>query len=145
MRKGLAALVAAVALLGAGAALAAYRTGSYAGRTAQRLSITFHAGTRSVTGLTYAVRYRCSTGRRFTGSPLRDSLAYRIRYDRFGGTSRSPSGATRSEVHGTLYRSTATGTVRRTIRINTLLHRPDLAGDERCDSGTVSFTAHRPR
>ena len=58
IRKGLVALVAAVTLVGTGAALAAYRTGSYTGRTAQRLSITFHAGTRSVTGLTYAVRYQ---------------------------------------------------------------------------------------
>lgn len=138
-------LVLAAGALLPGLAMAAYHTGTYRGRTAQRLAISFVAGTRSVTRLTYAVRYRCSTGRSYTGSPLRDSTGYAVHAGRFGGRSRSPSGATVSEVHGRLSSRSASGTVRRTIRIDTVHQRPDPAGDETCDSGRVRFTARRGR
>ena len=121
--------------------MAAYHSGPYRGRTSQRLGISFAAGSRAVTGLTYAVHYTCSTGRSYTGAALRDSDRYAIRAGRFGGRSRSASGATVSEVHGRLSGRSASGTVRRTIRIDTVHQRPDPAGDELCDSGRLRFTA----
>jgi len=140
-RIRIALIVAATAALLPAVAIAAYHTGPYRGRTAQRLAISFAAGPHAVTGLTYAVHYTCSTGRSYTGTPLRDSTAYAIRAGRFGGRTRSASGATVSEVHGRLSSRSASGTVRRTVRIDTVNQRPDPAGDETCDSGRVHFTA----
>ena len=133
--------VSALALL-SGVALASFRTGPYHGKTAQRLVISFVVHRHTVTRLTYAVRYRCSTGIRYTGSELLDTTVFRIRNGRFGGRSQSPSGATKSEIHAQLGGSSATGIVRRTIRINTVTNRPDPAGNELCDSGRVRFSAH---
>jgi hypothetical protein len=145
--SSLCALAAALGVLAVAAApaLAKHVTGTYTGSTAQRIGIEFVAGKRALRGLTYAVKYHCSTGRSYYGSPLEANGTYPIRAGRFHAYWASSSGATVSEVHAHIRGRRAWGTVSRTIRIDTAEQQPDPQGDELCESGVMRFRARAMR
>jgi hypothetical protein len=141
-RLSIAAILTATALLGTAVPVQArFTTGSYQGSTAQEIGISFFAGKRAVRNVSYAVRYRCSTGRSYYGRLLEDTSLYPIRGGHFGGDWSSDTGATNSEIHGRLRGKRARGWVRRTIQVDSAAQEPDPEGDELCDSGVLRFRA----
>jgi hypothetical protein len=138
---GAVAATLGVLALASAPAFAGHATGAYRGSTAQRIGIDFVASEHAVRGVTYAVKYHCSTGRSYYGKPLVDRGTYPIREGRFDARWTSATGATVSEVHGRIRGRRARGTVSRTVRIDTVEQQPDPQGDELCESGVVRFRA----
>jgi hypothetical protein len=141
MRKGALAVLTVVVLAPA-AAVAAYRTGVYAGSGDDGVnSIRFRAGTAKVRGLRFNFRTtgdKCSNGLPLTGShrALRPEAARINRRDRFAVTLEERAGFPDQDVRfkGGLRRSRATGTLRVRVRFR---------NGVTCDSETMEWTARR--
>jgi hypothetical protein len=109
----------ALALLGATVALAAYESGTYAGKTTgQKLAISFKATQSRLSKLSLRVQFKCTDGEVFQ-TPLTDFEFQRIVDGRYDATYRGSTKASTYRHRGTISGRTATGSFTGTRRYNT--------------------------
>jgi hypothetical protein len=129
----------ALALLGAGAASAAFESGTYSGKTkVQKLAISFKATQSKLSKLSIKVKFTCSDGDSFTAT-LKDFASQNIVDGRYDASYEGTSGASLYRHKGKITTRTATGTLTGTRRFNEQ-NKLDPAGSIRCRTGTIRYS-----
>ena len=131
-------------------------SGSFSGVTGQGQPIRFAARRNAVRGLRFNVRYTCTDGTtRFARPDVIDSLpdnlehlgpfpTFRASDGRFRRSFEAESETALYHLSGSFGQGVWRGTLRVIEGISEANDQPDPDGAIICDTGTVSFTAHRP-
>lgn len=125
-----------VLVLGVGVAVAAYKSGRYTGKTAQRQPITFTVRSGKIQGLAFKINDTCPNGDGYTRESYHPGpKQMQVRRGGYFSGGYGPANQ-RLLIAGRVVSKTATGTV------------SDVAYDEiqqyYCRSGKVKFTAKTP-
>lgn len=140
----LASAVALVALTAVPALAAGISGKPYTGKTAQGLRVSLGKPVRGGRWFTYQARMSCNDGSTFTDNPFQDLIT--LRKGRFHVRFKSDSGATLTDVSGTVKGKRASGTVKITEHYSSTPNAQnnyplDPHGTVICQSGPVKWTA----
>ena len=146
MKRTLSISLLALALAAPTTAWAAFRSGSYTGKTAKSGAVSFRVTQTLLSRFKIAVVFNCTDGDRFQtvlqGFPAQN-IAKRRGVGRYSASFTGSNGASRYVNRGSILNKRATGTFtgKRTYNAEDEL---DPQGTVVCTTGSLGYTARRP-
>jgi hypothetical protein len=128
-------------LLVPAAALAVFKTGNYAGKTSQKLPVSFTVTASKLKSLNITVEFTCTDGDKFN-APLDKFPPQNAVDGRYSATYTGSRGASSYEHKGKIVSSTATGTFTGK-RIYNTENKLDPAGTTVCKTGKIKYSIKR--